>query len=431
MDKLWDKLIGYKQTFNIEVRIFHSVCIWVAFAIGVNVPYNFYMGLYIIALLMASIVFGIVGIYYLSRLKRKSGIALILFQVLNHLLLLAIYYYNSGAHGPCYAMYIVSFFISVVIVPKQQYRVWLPLNIVTILCLFYYEAVHPDWIMNSYTDQSARFFDFGFTYFFIAGTIFIVAVNIRNAYHEEHTNALEKTRILLETNHTKDKLLSVLAHDIKEPLASVQGFLELLVDYQLNDTERVDIERQLLNRTKDTSYLLTNVLAWTKGQMDAVEVKVSSLNLRQTLDNTLKLVQSIAEEKHLAFDYQIDSELCIVADKDLMQLIVRNLAINAVKFTYPGGRIAVHASIEAARCSIQISDTGSGIPIAKQSNIFSLNASSTFGTNKEKGAGLGLVLCKEFTEMQGGHISFTSQENKGSTFYVSMPLCDNFNTFSN
>ncbi|WP_415783240.1 sensor histidine kinase [Mucilaginibacter galii] len=376
-----------------------------------------------LAILMFFVFILVCILYYLSRFKGKYDICLVIFQLLNIALLVINYYYNSGISGPTYAIFILSFLISLATVPAWQYWIWLPLNVITIFGLLYYEDTYPNQIINTYAEPTSRLIDFGYTYIVIAAMIMLITSYIRNAFYREKDESSRKETALEQSNQTKDRLLSILAHDLKEPLTSIQGFLELLADYNLEESERLSIQKQLLNRTKDTAYLLTNVLAWTKGQMEVVKVKLSNLRLYDTLDQTLKLVKGIAEEKGIEFIYKLSDHICILGDRDMLQLVIRNLAINAIKFTYPGGKISFDVQIKEDNCLLSITDTGAGIPLFKQPGLFSLSAKSTFGTGKEKGAGLGLVLCKEFTEIQGGQIGFTSKENEGSTFYLLMPLC--------
>ena len=112
----------------------------------------------------------------------------------------------------------------------------------------------------------------------------------------------------------------------------------------------------------------------------------------------------------------------VLADRDMLQLVIRNLVNNAVKFTEPGGQIGIDAKIQDGICLITISDTGKGIPFEMQKDLFSLAIKSTFGTQNEKGVGLGLSLCKEFTELQNGTIRFESEPGKGTRFFISFKL---------
>jgi len=157
--------------------------------------------------------------------------------------------------------------------------------------------------------------------------------------------------------------------------------------------------------------------------MDSVQISLTPLPLKQTLNGTLQVLESIAKEKGIELQHEMTDELCVLGDADMLQLVVRNLITNAIKFTLPGGDISVSAHVQGNECLIKVKDTGSGIPIEQQSSIFSPALKPTFGTGNERGVGLGLMLCREFTELQGGKISFKSEVNVGSVFIISIPLC--------
>ncbi len=417
--EFWNRLVGHRSNVSLEGRIFHSVCIVILVVLGVNIPFNYLIGLPQLAILMAIISFVVAFVYYNSRIKDRLNSSITIFLITNNLLLIANYYYNSGINGPGYVIFILSFFTTVAIIPQKQYKIWLPLNVGIILSLLFIENAHPDLIENTYNSRTSRFIDFGYSYIATVSLILVVTVHIRTAYKKERRVVEQKAKALELTNTTKNKLLSILAHDLKEPLSSLQGFLELLTEYNLDEAERVNIEKELLRRTQDTSYMLTNVLSWTKSQMESVQVKLIPLNLLQTLDNTLRILKSIAKEKSIELNDDLASHIWVIGDRDMLQLVIRNLVINAIKFTYPGGKVTVSAEVVENNCIIKVADTGQGIPLAQQASLFSLSAQSTFGTGKEKGAGLGLVLCQEFAALQGGKIWFTSEQNVGSTFFVS------------
>lgn len=151
-------------------------------------------------------------------------------------------------------------------------------------------------------------------------------------------------------------------------------------------------------------------------------VNIVDPNLNETLKNTLEMERIMAMKKEIDLTYEIDPKVNVVADSDMLQLVIRNLVSNAIKFTPAGGRVDVSTKCINNECRISITDNGRGIPYEQQGDLFSLKARSTFGTANEKGVGLGLILCKEFTELQGGRIGFESVPGHGSTFFVFMPV---------
>ncbi|MBS7563289.1 sensor histidine kinase [Mucilaginibacter sp. Bleaf8] len=418
----WTKLIGSKTEYSLEARIFHAVCILLIAGIGVNVVSSYLMGISELVVLLSAVVFIAGAFFYVSKVKRKLNASIIAFQIFVQFALAFNYYFNSGINGPTFTIFLLSFLVTVTIIPEKQYWIWLPVNIILMLSLIGLEYIYPSWITVTYQDRESRFFDFALSYVIIAAFTLLVASYIRKSYNEQRKELSLRAATLEITNTTKNKLLSVLAHDLKEPLASIQGYLELLSAYELEDAERKEIENSLLHKTKDASLMLANLLSWAKGQMESLKVNLLELPLLQTLLPVISSLKNVTAEKGIDLIINIDEGIIVLADRDMLQLVIRNLLTNAIKFTHRGGSIRLQADCESDCCVISVTDSGIGIPKDKFDSIFSLNAKSTFGTAQEKGTGLGLTLCREFTELQGGKIYFESKEGNGSKFSVAMQL---------
>ncbi|HTD42192.1 MAG TPA: HAMP domain-containing sensor histidine kinase, partial [Mucilaginibacter sp.] len=244
----------------------------------------------------------------------------------------------------------------------------------------------------------------------------------RKDIESQHQYILAQNEQLEYLNSEKNKLMSIIAHDLRGPLSNIQNYLELVSEYGLDKEEREVVESDLLRVTQSTLNMLSKLLIWSKSQMDGVVVKLSDLNLNETLKNTLEMERIMAMKKEIGLTYEIDPAISVVADSDMLQLVVRNLVSNAIKFTPAGGRVDVSTKCINNECRISIADNGRGIPYEQQADMFSLKARPTFGTANEKGVGLGLILCKEFTDQQGGRIGFESIPGHGSTFFVFMPV---------
>ena len=188
------------------------------------------------------------------------------------------------------------------------------------------------------------------------------------------------------------------------------------------ESEKESIKKDLLNSTIYTQQMLSNLLSWSKTQMHGVKVNGVKVNVKDVLKSTFQIHQTIAAEKGIHLANQLKPDVYIIADTDMLQLVVRNLISNAIKFTSPGGEIIISSDVVDDECRIMIKDNGIGIPFEEQANIFSLKVNSVYGTKNEKGVGLGLVLCKEFTELQNGKIGFESKPGIGSIFYISFKL---------
>ncbi|MEP6611650.1 MAG: HAMP domain-containing sensor histidine kinase, partial [Mucilaginibacter sp.] len=418
----WKKCLGYPPDFSLEARIFNAICLASAVTLFLNIFLNSLLGIFQLAILMAAVFIISALCYYYSRFKMKLNASIIVYMIASNLLIIVNYKYNSGINGPTLLIFILLYFLTISIVPKKQYWFWITLNIVVVTTLLLYEYNYPGAIINTYPDKKQRFIDLEYTYIINVFFIFMITTTVRKNYHTEKKLVEQKATELAYANDTMNKLFSILAHDLRSPLASIENFLDVLSSFKLSEDERLSIQQELLSSTQNTQEMLGNLLLWSKSQMKGVTVNLLKLNLEKTLRNTLQILKTVAAEKGIELTEQINSPIFVMADADMLQLIVRNLTNNAIKFTNPGGQITISAATAGSECRIMIKDNGLGIPYEQQNDIFSLNTQSTLGTKNEKGVGLGLLLCKEFTESQNGTIAFESTPGTGTTFYLSFKL---------
>lgn len=425
------KLIGHPQIFSLEERIFNTVCIVAFLAMVFEVPFNFFVGLYVPALLCVFGVFFAAGLYYLSRFKRKSALGINLFCLICNLLFTINYFFNSGIFGPNLLLFCLAFLLVVTIIPKKHFKIWIPINISVVLIILTLEYIDPQLAPNSYNDELSKVIDFAMTYLVVVVLIYLAIRYIRDNYDYERNLVIEKNKAIEEQNNRilsqnlalerlnaeKDKLFSIVTHDIRTPLNTIQGYFEHLEESDISDEERASFKQQLLELTKETSNMLTNVLLWSKTQLEGTKVNLISLDVKSLLENALNLEKKLALKKGIQLDVSSE-DLFISADVNMFELVIRNLVNNAIKFTKAGGSIKVNASIKDGYCLIAVEDNGLGMDEVLQNSLFKLTASSTYGTDSERGIGIGLLLCKEFTDLQGGKIWFESEKDKGSTFYL-------------
>ena len=228
---------------------------------------------------------------------------------------------------------------------------------------------------------------------------------------------------LRELNAQKDKFFSIIAHDLKSPFNSIVGFSELLME-QINENNYngIDEYAKIIGQSsKQAMDLLMNLLEWSRAQTGRMQFKPENFDLVELVGENMMLFGLIAAQKAISISKVLPNELIIFADKQMISTILRNLISNAIKFTNQGGEIAISAEKTAKEIFISVSDNGMGIAPERLEKLFSIGKSdSTLGTNKEKGTGLGLILCKEFVESHGGKIWVESKQGKGSTFYVTL-----------
>ncbi|RAJ29582.1 signal transduction histidine kinase [Pedobacter cryoconitis] len=428
--QLWSQLMGSPDTYTLEAIIFHTACIFTGLLFTCSVVFNYLIGLYTLSFLLVPAVFAVGFVYYLSKFKYKLNLAVTIFCVLGNLLFIAFFLKNSGINGPGLVIYLLFFFLVISIVPKIQRFAWMSVNIIVALSLILFQYRYPELVPVNYEDNLSRHLDFGYVYFFTLIIIYFILTSIITSYNRERLLAEKRAEQLEIANQSKNKLFSILAHDLRSPLNSIQSFLEISMEVEIEEEEKRSINSSLLKETKYTGQMLINLLSWSKTQMEGAIVKMLVLNLEWALETTLLLQTSLAEEKGLILNNKLLQNLYVIADNDMLELIVRNLLNNAIKFTPPGGQITISSEVHGKECWIKIQDTGIGIDTVDFDRIFSLNSQSTYGTNQEKGVGLGLVLCKEFIELQEGRIWVESTLNVGTTFFVSLQISSQNDLFA-
>lgn len=252
----------------------------------------------------------------------------------------------------------------------------------------------------------------------------------RNLIKEKHVlqtvlgELNEANEALKELNATKDKFFSILAHDLKSPFNSIIGFSELLAENASKySSEKVElIAGNLLKSSKNTFELLENLLAWSSLQRGKLTPKITPLNYYTIINNIQSLCKPIAKSKNINLDIELDSVELIKADEQMLHTILRNLVTNSIKFTHPLGSIKITTQNLAKEVLFTVSDTGIGIATSNFDKLFSILCDlSTPGTQNEKGTGLGLILCKDFVEIQGGKIWVESEVGVGSLFKFTIP----------
>ncbi|MFN0256586.1 ATP-binding protein [Pedobacter ureilyticus] len=431
-------IIGNPKKFSLEERIFNTFCVIAVIALFIEIFFNYYIGLKIVAFICLFGTLFSAGLYYLSRYRRNTTLAISFLGIVANFTFLLNYFFNSGIYGPNLVLFCLILLITIVVVPKKQLGLWIGLNLVTVFGVLFVEYLYPELIPNVYVDDLTKTIDFAVTYGVAALLICLSISFIRNNYdrernavflknleiEEQSAQILEQNKELEKLNSEKAKLFSIVAHDIRSPLSSILGYLEVLAEADITKEEDAQIKQRLFQVTKDTSEMLANVLSWSKSQLDGAKVDIVKVDVAYELRKGLNLEKNIADRKGIVLELNLLDDVYIAADLNMFLIVVRNLVNNAIKFTPEGGRVVVSTTQNQTSSFLRVWDNGLGISENEQHNLFKMKALSTFGTNNEKGVGLGLLLCREFTELQGGKIWYEANEDKGSTFVVSFDLYD-------
>lgn len=431
----WSELIGSSNQFSLESRIFHSISIALILLSFIYMPYNLYAGLYVGSVSAAIIALFFTYQYYYSRfhgVRHNSTI----FGLFGIFIFGINYFTNSGINGSTDLIWPVYLLLVFAISPYQDHFKWLLTYLFCFIVVHIIEYQYPELIKYPFTAGKGQFIDRVTAFPIPVVVVYIIMKYIRRGYDKEKKIAEEKAiaveiskqQILVQkeqleqSNIEKNKLMSIISHDLRTPLINIQNYLELLNEDMVDSSERPVLEKALLKSTNNAVEMLSNLLHWSKSQMEGPNVHLVEVNLLTVLSGTLEMEKIYASKKGIVLNYNIPGQLSVIADVDMLQLVVRNLISNAVKFTPQGGQIDVDARLVANECKITVRDNGNGIPEEKQERIFSIKAEPAFGTNNERGVGLGLVLCKEYIERQGGSIGFDSRPGQGSDFFIFVPV---------
>ena len=234
-----------------------------------------------------------------------------------------------------------------------------------------------------------------------------------------------KTAELNELNASKDKFFSIIAHDLKNPFNTIIGFSEMMKEsIRLNDSATFYEYTVMINTSAvQTLRLLENLLEWANSQRRKITFTPVPVNLGELVKDEFVMVDEMASGKNIDLKNYVNDSLTVVADKNMLRTILRNLITNAVKFTHKNGHVEVNAIPSDDHVEIAVSDNGIGMSKETISKLFRIDANlSTRGTENEKGTGLGLFLCKDFVEKHNGKIWVESEEGKGSIFKILLPL---------
>lgn len=234
----------------------------------------------------------------------------------------------------------------------------------------------------------------------------------------------KKEQTLRASNADKDRFLQILSHDLRTPFNGLLG-LSGLLQKNINKYDKSTIKRQvdvILQIAENAYALLNDLLLWSKSQAGKLPFRPETIHLGNALQKAADESRPVAGQKQISITVSAAKETYIHADKTMLTTILRNLISNAIKFTYPEGKITLQAQLKETEAVLSVKDSGIGISPENQKKLWDFtNPFTTEGTQEEQGTGLGLVLCKELTERHGGRMGVDSEEGKGSTFWFTLP----------
>jgi two-component system sensor histidine kinase/response regulator len=251
-----------------------------------------------------------------------------------------------------------------------------------------------------------------------------------NVILEEKNKAIELQREEMQAqaeylhylNQLKSKLFSVISHDLRGPIGNLQSLLELVTQKALNHEEFMMISDRVKDNLKATQRTLDNLLNWSLSQMEGIRTERKALYISACIDEACNLLADVAAQKNVSIDNASLASIQVMADPNQVQLILRNLIHNAVKFSTVGSRVEISTLLVESCCRVTVKDSGIGMTPEEVNMILAQEHFTKRGTQEEKGTGLGLLLCKEFIKHNGGELSITSNQSQGTEISFTLML---------
>lgn len=259
--------------------------------------------------------------------------------------------------------------------------------------------------------------------------ILFVINYLLNKENEEHQHKLEEVNSqlmqshenLAKSNFTKDKIFSIISHDLRSPLNTLQGMLSLFKVGTLSEKDAKSYAEQLEKQVIQLNSSLEELLMWSSGNIQGIKVMPETVVLRPLIQEIMTIAKMRARTKGIIVTSNLPTDIGVFCDRNMLKSIITNLLTNAIKFTPRGGAISISAENNDQMVEISVEDTGVGISAENIIKIKNATHFTTRGTENEKGTGLGVAMCKDFVERNKGQLNINSEEGKGSTFCITLP----------
>jgi PAS domain S-box-containing protein len=272
------------------------------------------------------------------------------------------------------------------------------------------KIIHVDMIINTFSD--------------LTGNYVFTSLRDVSARIEYENKIISINDELRKSNASKDKFFSIIAHDLKNPISAIIGLSEIVTDKEENiDKDEANKYLEMIkNLSQSTNELLENLLNWSRIQTKNIETQKKHFNLSEIVNKIINILKPSAQLKNILLISSVDENCKIFADCDMINTIIRNLVSNSIKFSLNYSNITIYEKSDGNYWYISVSDEGVGMEESYVANLFNNEVhTSRQGTNKEKGTGIGLLLCNEFAKLNGGIIEVDSILNEGTTFTIKLP----------
>ncbi len=427
---------SFEQNLFISISLIVSIFTIFAFLFDIILRHDLLMSA---NSFLASIIYLVIFILSFRGMDYQKLIPIF---ISGFVVLLALTYFLFGGYYGGTVLFMLGGIIAITIFSSRATSIFTFSILIFLTMLFFIlQYNYPELVIN-YNSESERFYDYLISTALSMTAIFFLIYKLVNKYRIEkellikeknivenqHNIIQDKNIILSESAKMKDKMFSVVSHDLKTPvMAFSEGLLILEEDFaKMSDSEKIGMIRSLRRNAGAINELLDNLLAWSRFQKGKFEKHPSYLRINELIDFSIELYRQRIETKKIIIEKKYHIEPQIWADYNMMSIIINNLISNAIKYSFENSKIIINMEADNGFLAVSIKDHGTGIPENIINDIFKLEGEkSSFGTSGERGVGLGLVLCNEFVSLNKGKIYCESKNGEGSIFYFTVPLSDN------
>jgi two-component system sensor histidine kinase/response regulator len=416
--RIIDVILGSEKEFSLKERIYNSLFFTSALTLILlfigdiiqGLDFSIYIASFITAIFFTTM-------YVLSRKLKLQKFLIHIFNLILVAAFVYLWYYNGGLDGVSAIILIPMIGVIPLFVSGYQRVAGILFLTIVGLALLWFEINNPDFV-HIIEDKQTRLIDKFITAFLISISVLGVVFLILHGYNKEHQK-------VVELNNSKNKLLSIIAHDLKNPIGTLNNLNNLLLEThnEMGSERRAAYIKTMIESTEGTYNLLENLLMWARSESGDLELRPEKLEVFDVVNNSVNLLKQSANQKNLKIRVEIEENLLLFADHNMIDTIIRNLVSNAIKFSERDKEIIVAATQSNKEIQISVKDFGVGMSNSLQAKIFNNeHPVSTRGTNDERGTGFGLKLCKEFVRHNNGKISIKSEEGIGTEIIVHFPL---------
>lgn len=428
MIKLFDRitlfLSGNNKDLKLEYKIFNIGTGIASIACYISLISNLIVGyplIFHISLFIGGSIFAL--FFYLSVYKNLTHYLEIPLQAIAIGVLVLVYFFNDGLEGTGTFYFLLLTFAFIYSNTKKKYWHILFLYLLLASILMVIHFVYPEFIVKYSTNES-RMLDFSTTLIIAISIIGVMTIMFKQSYDKEREVVKLQSEELKELNATKDKLFSIISHDLRNPFNNLLNISRQLSENMDRYTiSEVKENIKMIEASSKRGYeLLENLLEWSMSQRGNIQYNPVLFNIYDVVKECLLVTENQINNKKVQIHLNIDNHSNMIADYNMIKTVFRNLITNAIKYSNEGGNIFIASEIKTNEIILTVKDEGVGIEKEDLVKLFQIDKKyTTPGTANEQGTGLGLILCKEFIQKNNGKMEVESEINKGTTFKISIP----------